>query len=77
LANLWNGEGSARNYHIAADVGIGVFYPHWSGISSGPALGTAGSVNVFGDNRMGAGVGWSEFNQSSTRTGTWNFSHRP
>jgi len=73
--NSWNGNGADRNHHIAAEVGFGVFYPHWGGISTGPAFGTSGSVNFFNENRAGFSAGWSEFNQS--RSSTWSFSHRP
>ena len=74
LANSWD---SLRNYHLAAEIGFGVVYPHWGGAAQGPAFGTTGAVNVFDQHHAGFSVGWSEFNQSSTKSGSWSFPHRP
>src|SRR5262249_36005627 len=77
LSNLLAADNSTHNYHLAAEVGFGVYYPHWGGSAPGAMLGTSGSINLFNEQHAAVGVGWSQFNQSSTKTGAWSFSHRP
>jgi hypothetical protein len=71
LGNLWYGD-SGRSYHLTGEVGVGLFSLH----GGGPAFGTSASVGVLGD-RGGVGLGWQDFNQSSSKTSFWSNPRRP
>ena len=68
------GESGSPSYHFSGSVGFGTYWAHGGGFPSGPLFGANGSVGMFGDHG-GMGLGWTDF--SSTKAGSWSYSHRP
>jgi hypothetical protein len=72
LAGLASDNG--QSYHVSGTVAFGTYWAHGGGFSSGALLGASGSLGVFGEH-AGVGLGWTDF--SSTKAGSWSYSHRP
>jgi hypothetical protein len=68
------GDNGSPSCHFSGSVGFGTYWAHGGGFPSGPLLGATGSVGMFGEHG-GIGLGWTEF--SSTKAGSWSYSHRP